>query len=140
MLGIFKIALRLRDGIFLCGNQWKFWIFSVTVKQIFWKTKTFSKKLVYHFLVESTKIENVSHPYKTANGKTNRMLSTKWNYHKERSFASNYFFFWKFCFSLITSYKKLVWCTNDPNVHIHTFCKRWSFILRCFFPVSIFNY
>ena len=42
--------------------------------------------------------------------------------------------FWNFYFSLRTSYKELTWCTNDPNVHIHTFCKRWSFIVRCFFP------
>ena len=27
--------------------------------------------------------------------------------------------------------------TNDPNVHIHVFRKRWSLILGCFFPVSI---
>ena len=40
--------------------------------------------------------------------------------------------FWKFCFSLI-------WCTSDPNAHIRTFCKRLSFILWCFFPVSILN-
>ena len=45
--------------------------------------------------------------------------------------------FWKFCFSLKTSYKELIRCTNDPNPHIRTFCKRWSFIWRCFFPVSI---
>ena len=29
--------------------------------------------------------------------------------------------------------------TNDLNVHIHIFRKRWSLILRCFFPVSIHN-
>ena len=45
--------------------------------------------------------------------------------------------FWKVCFSLRTSNKELIWCTNNPNAHIPTFCKRWSFILRCFFPVSI---
>ena len=48
---------------------------------------------------ESTKIENTSFPYKTdiseAIVKTNRMASTKWVYHKERSFASNYFIFLK---------------------------------------------
>ena len=38
------------------------------------------------------------------------------------------FFFCNFCFSLRTSHKELIQCTNDPNVHIHTFCKRWSFI------------
>ena len=37
-------------------------------------------------------------------------------------------FFWKLCFSSRTSYKELIWCTNDPNVHIHTFRKRWSYI------------
>ena len=34
------------------------------------------------------------------------------------------FFFWKFCFSLRTSYKGLIWCTNDPNAHIPTFSRR----------------
>ena len=52
-------------------------------------------QLEYRFLVESTKIENASFPYKTAiseaNVKTNRMVSTKSTYHKERSFASNNF-------------------------------------------------
>ena len=45
--------------------------------------------------------------------------------------------FSKFCFRLRTSYKELIWCTNDLNAHIPTFFKRWSFIWRCFFPVSI---
>ena len=113
---------------------------TLTLKQIFWKTQTFFKKLEYCFLVESTKIENASFPYKTAlsevNVKKNRIKSTKWTC---RSFASNYFifFFWKFCFSLRTSYKELFWCTNDPNVNVHTFCKRWDFIWGWFFPVSI---
>ena len=116
---------------------------TLTLKQIFWKTKTFFKKLEYHFLVESTKIENASFPYKTAiseaNVKTNKMVTVKWTYQKERSFASNYFIFWKFCFSLRTCYKELICCTSNPNAHICTFCKRWSFIWRCFFPVSILN-
>ena len=33
--------------------------------------------------------------------------------------------------------KELIWCTNDPNVHIHIFRKCWSLILGCFFPVKI---
>ena len=48
-------------------------------------------------------------------------------------------FFWKFCFRLRTSYKEFIWCTNYPNIHNRTFCKRWSFIWRCFFPASILN-
>ena len=77
---------------------------TLTLKQILWKTKTFFKKLDHHFLVESAKIENASLPDKTAiseaNVKANRMVSRKWTYHKERSFASNYFIFLKaFLFS-----------------------------------------
>ena len=52
------------------------------------------QKTGYHFLVESTKIENASFPHKTviseANVKTNRMASTKW--------TSNYFIFLKILF------------------------------------------
>ena len=72
---------------------WKRIISTLTLKQIFWK---------YRFLVESTKVENALFPYKTAiskaNIKANRMVSTKWTYHKERSFASNYFIFLKILF------------------------------------------
>ena len=78
--------------------------YSLTLKQIFWKTKTFFKKLEYCFLVESAEIENASFPYKTAiseaNVKTNKMATTKWSYHKERSFANNYFIFQKILFQL----------------------------------------
>ena len=59
--------------------------------------KTLFKKLELRFLVESTKIENTSFPYKSAvseaNVKTNRMVTTKWTYRKERSSAGNYFIF-----------------------------------------------
>ena len=59
--------------------------------------KTFFKKLEYRFLVETTDIEDTSFPFKTAlseaNVQTNRMTTTKWTYHKEWSFASNYFIF-----------------------------------------------
>ena len=106
---------------------------TLTLKQIFWKTETFFKN---SFLVESTNIENASFPYKTAiseaSVKTNRMVSTNLTYRKERCVASNYFIFWKFCSILSTSYKELIWCTNDPDIHIRTFCKRWSFIWRAF--------
>ena len=65
---------------------------TLTLKQIFWKKKPFQKTGV-HFLVESTKIENGSFPYKTvmseANVKSNRMVSTQWTYHIGRSFACN---------------------------------------------------
>ena len=70
---------------------------ALTLEQIFWKAKTFFKKLEYRFLVETTNIENVLFPYKTvmseANVKTNGVVSIKWTYQMERSFASNYFIF-----------------------------------------------
>ena len=66
---------------------------TLTLKQILWKIKSFFKKLEYRFLLESTKIENVVFPNKTAlsecNIKAIRTRRTKWTYHKERSFSSN---------------------------------------------------
>ena len=90
--------------MFLCDNHWEFLsVFNtLTLKLIFWKTESFFKKLEYRFLIESTKIENASFPYKTAksegNVKTNKMVTTKRVYKKERSFASNYFIFLKVLF------------------------------------------
>ena len=46
-------------------------------------------------------------------------------------------YFWKFCFSLRTFHKEFVWCTNNPNAYIRTFCKRWSSVWRCFLPASV---
>ena len=64
------------------------------------------------------KTENVSFPYKTAipeaNVNANRMVSIKWTYHKEQSFASNYF--------------RVDLMYQHPNAHIRNICKRWSFI------------
>ena len=49
------------------------------------------RKLEHRFLVEATKTENTSFPFKTAlseaNVKTNGMTTTKWTYHKEWSFG-----------------------------------------------------
>ena len=116
-------------------------IFTQCIK--FYKMKSFFKKLEHLFLVGSTKIADTSFPYKTATSetyvKTNRMVSTKWTYDKERSFASNYFIFLKFCFSLRTSCKELIWSTRDTNAHVSTIYKRWSFIWQWFFPKSVLN-
>ena len=84
---------------------------TLTLKQTFCKTKTFFKKLEYRFLVESTKIENASFPYKTAlsktNVKTNRTESAQWTNQKERSFASNYFIFLKILFQFENLLKRV---------------------------------
>ena len=80
---------------------------------------------------ENLKIENTSFPYKTAiseaNVKINRMVSGKLIYHKEWSFASDHFAFFKILFQFKNLLKRV-----DPNVHIHIFQKRWSFIWECF--------
>ena len=77
------------------------------MKQIFWKTKIFFKKLENRLLVESTKIENSSFPGKSviseANVKTNGMVSTKWTYHKERSFAVKLIYFFENFVSVLES-------------------------------------
>ena len=85
----------------ISGNFERFKYFNFETN--FLKNPTpFSKNTGVPFLVESTKIENVSFPHKTAiseaNVKTSRMVSTKWTYHKERSFYSNYFIFLKILF------------------------------------------
>ena len=90
----------------------------------------------YRFLVEATKIENASFPFKTAlseaNVKTNKMATTKWTYHKEWSFASNCLIFLENLFQFENLLKRV-------NFHIHIFCKHQSFILGCIFLVSILN-
>ena len=81
VLGIFKIVLRLRDRhVFMRQLVEMLNVFiTLALKQIFWKTKTFLKKLEYRFLAEGTKTENAPFPYKTviseAKVKTNRMVS-----------------------------------------------------------------
>ena len=63
-----------------------------TLKQIFWKTKTFFKKLEYGLLAESTEIESASFSYKTAiseaNVKTNRMGVQNGPFRKNGDFVS----------------------------------------------------
>ena len=73
---------------------------TITLKQIFFKTKTFLKRQDYCFLVESIKIEIATFPYKITLSEHNVKTIELGVNRTERSFASNYFIFWKFCFSL----------------------------------------
>ena len=145
MLGIFEIALRLRDGhVFMRQLLTILNVFNtLTLKQIFWKTQAFFKKLEYRFLVESTKIKNASFPYKTAlskaNVKINRLGSTKWSYQQERSFASNYFIFSKILFQNKNLVQRVDLMYQPPKCPYSCFSKRCSFIWGCFFSVSILN-
>ena len=133
LLRIFKIALRLRDRhVFM----WTISILQLSNK-FSGKRETFSKKLEYRFLVESPKIE--THHFHTKLSYQKLMLRQIecWVQNGLIITTSNYLIFLNFCFSLSTSQKELIWCTNDQNPHIPSFCKRWSLIWRCFFPVSI---
>ena len=72
-------------------------------------------------LVETTKIENTSFPFKTAlsevNVKTNRMATTKWTYRKELSFANGYFIFFENLFQVL----KLLKSVNVPTTQMSIF-------------------
>ena len=80
------MGVQIKGGSENCSENWQSLeilnvFYTLTVKLVFSKTQTLFKKLEYRFLVESTKIENTTFPYKTAlseaNSKTNRMRSTK---------------------------------------------------------------
>ena len=108
------------------------WI-SLTLKQVFWKTKTFFKKLKYRFLVESTTIESVILSYKTAPSKTsikaNRMGSIKWTFTKKGVLPLTTLLFWKFSLSINSWF-------NVPTTQMFIFIlftSTWISFLRFFF-------
>ena len=132
------MALRLRDRqVFMWQSQKILNVFN-TLRPIFSKTKTFFQKTGVPFLVESTKIENTTFPYKTSlsevNVKTNKMGSTRWICYKERSFASNYFIFSEILFQ----FKSLVSCVDlmyQPPKYLYSyFPKVLEFYLWVLFP------
>ena len=100
--------------------------------------QTLFKKLDYRFLVESTKIDNITFPYKTAlsevNVKTNRMRSTKWTYQKE-SFASNYFPFSKILFQFRNLVYRVDLMYQPSKCPYSYFSKALEFYLRVFFSL-----
>ena len=74
LLGIFKIALRLRDRHFFTWQSLRILnvCINLTLKRFFFsKTKPFFQKIVCRFLVERTEIESVTFSYKTALPKAN---------------------------------------------------------------------
>ena len=91
---------------------------TLTLKQIFWKTKTFFKKLKDRFLVENTKIENALFRYKISISEANVKATDWWVQNRPTTkngvLPVTTLFFCLFCFvlffSLRTSYQKLIWC------------------------------
>ena len=120
----------------IAGNFERFQYFNFEVN--FLKKANLFKKLEYHFLVESTKIDNITFPYKTAlseaNVKTNRMGSTKLTYHKERSFASNHFPFSKILFQFRNLVYRVDLMYQPPKCPYSYFSKALEFYFRVFFP------
>ena len=98
----------------------------------FWKTKISFKKLEYLFLIESTKIENASFPYKTAiseaNVKINRMLVLNGPITKNGVLPGILFFWGSY------SYKVLIWCMSIPNAYIRNFFYTLEYYLMMLFP------
>ena len=141
MLAIFKIVFRLRDRHVFIDNQNKsfkrFQYFERNLKEIFWKTKTFFKKLGYCFLVETTEIENTLFPFKTAlsetDVKTNRMATTKWTYHKEWNFASNYFIFLEHFFQFYNLLKRVNLMYQQPKCPYSYFSLALEFNFKVLF-------
>ena len=90
------------------------------------------------FLVESTKIKNLSFPYNTAiseaNGKTNRMVTTKWTHHKEQSYASYYFIFFKILFQFKNLLQRADLLYNKPKYPYLYFLQALEFYLTVVFP------
>ena len=95
------------------------------------------KKLEYRFLVESTKIDNITFPCKTAlseaNVKTNKMGSAKLTYHKERSFVSNHFPFSIILFQFRNLVYRVDLMYQSPKWPYSYFLKALVFCFRVFF-------
>ena len=137
-------ALRFRDRWIFIWNTGKFSLKTLsvfnnsTLKQVFWETRTLFKNVECHFLVESTKIENATFPYKTGlsdtNVKWNGMGSTRWTYHKEWSFAINYFIFSKILFQFKNLVQRVDLKYQPPKCSYSSFSKALEFYLRVIFP------
>ena len=122
----------------ITGNFERFQYFNFEI-YFLKKMQTLFKKLEHLFLVESTKIENITFPYKTAlseaNVKTNRIGSTKLTYHKERSLACNNFSFSK----IFSQFRNLVYRVGlmyqPPKCLYSYFSKALEFNFRVFFSM-----
>ena len=116
---------------------------TLTLKQVFVKMKTFLKNRSTAFYLKALRLKTYHFHTKLPYQKL-MLRQTEWSVQnrpitKNRPLSVTTLFFWKFCFSLRTSYKELIWCTNDPNVHILNFFKHYSFVWQCFFHVSFFS-
>ena len=111
----------------LYDNRWTFWTF---------QRKPFSKNCRTVFWFKGLRLKT-HHSHTKLTYQKPVLRQTEWWVQNEpitknEVLPANTLFFWKFCFILRTSYKEFIWCTNNPNAHIPTFYKHWSFIWRSF--------
>ena len=95
---------------------------TLTLEQVFWKTKTFLKKLEKFFLLKRTTNKSATFPYETALTKANvRTNWMGWGYKMDLSQRMG------FCHWLLQFFENLIW-VYKPLIYscCHTFCKRFS--------------
>ena len=125
ILESFKIVIRLKERhVFMWQLVEIFKIFNTsTLKKSFWKTKHFPKSwsIIFQLKVLSLKTQHfhTKLPYQKL-----MLRQIEWGVQngpntKSRVLSVTNLFYRKFCFSLRTSHKKLIWYTNYPTVHIH---------------------
>ena len=116
----------------ITGNFERFQYFNFEINVL--KNANPFKKPEHCFLVESTKIDNITSLYKTAlseaNVKTNRMGSTKWTHHKEQGFASNHFPFLKILFRFRNLVYRVDLMYQPPKCPYSYFLKALEFYFR----------
>ena len=125
-------------GNFECFQYFNFEINFLENENLFQKTVVpFFRWMHQQNISNKTAYKNA---ISNANVKTKKMVISKWTYCKEWSFASNYFIFLKILFQFKNLLKRVDLLYQQPKRPYLYFCKRWSFIWRCFFRVSIFNF
>ena len=97
VLEIFEIALLLRDRhVFMWQSLEMLNVFyTLTLKQSFWKTETFFKRLEYRFLFECTKVKNGAFPCKTITSEINVKTKYKMDLSQRAEFYQKLLYFFK---------------------------------------------
>ena len=125
----------------LCDNHWKFEWFQYFNFDINFLKNTLFKNLEYSVLVESTKIDSITFPYKTAlseaNVKTSRIGNTKLSYHKEQSFTCNNFSFSKILFQFRNPVYRADLMYKPPKCPYSYFSKALEFYFMVFFSLWV---
>ena len=103
----------------LCDNHWKFWTFSILQlwNKLSEKRKPFSKNWSTVYLLKALRLKTQQFYTKLLCQKA-MLMQIEWGVQNEpitknEDLPVTTLFFRKFCFSLRTSYKEVIWCTNQ---------------------------